>query len=70
MCMDKFTCIRAVENGHLDLLIWAREHGCSWDEWTCTNAALGGHLDLLIWTREHGYTCLHEQLNSHLHLLN
>ena len=42
--------------GHLEVLQWAREHGCDWTEGTCYAAALGGHLEVLKWTHEHGCT--------------
>jgi hypothetical protein len=38
--------------GHLHVLKWIREWGCSWDAWTCAKAAEGGHFDLLQWARE------------------
>jgi hypothetical protein len=39
--------------GHLDVLRWARDHGCRWDKWTCYHAAAGGHMAVLRWAREH-----------------
>ena len=30
--------------GRLEVLKWAREHGCPWAESTCAHAAKGGHL--------------------------
>jgi hypothetical protein len=48
------TCARIAEGGHLEVLQWAREHGCPWDERTCGAAAGGGHLEVLIWAREQG----------------
>ena len=44
----------AAREGHLEILKWAREHGCEWDSFTCANAALGGHLETLKWARENG----------------
>jgi len=48
----------------LEVLKWAREHGCPWDkddeddgDYTmkcCACAAAGGHLQLLKWARAHG----------------
>ena len=31
----------AAEGGHLEVLQWAREHGCLLDRWTCTRANRG-----------------------------
>jgi hypothetical protein len=39
--------------GHLEVLMWAREHHCPWNYMTCLNAINGGHLDVLKWAREH-----------------
>jgi hypothetical protein len=37
----------------LDILRWAREHGCPWDESICINdAAQSGHLYILQWAFE------------------
>ena len=57
-------CHLAAAGGHLEVLIWAREHGCPWEEeepgeyddlvWTpycCALAAEGGHLEVLRWLR-------------------
>jgi hypothetical protein len=40
--------------GHLEVLKWARKHGCPWDVMTCAAAALGGHLEILQWARANG----------------
>ena len=48
------TCFHAALGGHLDVLQWAREHGCPWNERTCESAALGKHLSVLQWAKEHG----------------
>jgi hypothetical protein len=40
--------------GHLEVLQWARRHGCPWDEYTCTAAAEEGHLEVLRWARANG----------------
>jgi hypothetical protein len=40
--------------GHLALLQWAREQGCSWNEGSCRQAARGGHVAMLRWLREQG----------------
>ena len=53
-----------LENGHLEVLKWARENGCEWNSWTCAYAAQNGHLEVLKWARENGcewdsmYMCL------------
>jgi hypothetical protein len=49
--------------GHLEVLRWAREHGCGWDEWTCARAAADGHLEVLKWAREH-HCPWHEDLDD------
>ena len=38
----------------MDVLRWARAHGCEWDYMTCFAAAGGGHLAVLHWARAHG----------------
>jgi len=52
--LRKKLCYEACKEGYLNILIWAREHGCDWDSCTCSIAAREGHLDCLIWAREHG----------------
>ena len=42
---------KAVDGGHLPLLKWARDHGCSFDADTCSYAAWRGHLHILQWLR-------------------
>ena len=47
----------AAKGGHLQVLMWSREHGCPWVEVDeggseyimncCTCAAMGGHLEVL-----------------------
>jgi len=54
--INEGTCWAAAGGGHLEVLQWAREHGCPWDEWVCRLAAGGGHLHVLQWAREHGYS--------------
>ena len=46
------TCAYAAINGHLNILIWARQNGCDWNFVTCSHAVSGGHLEVLIWARE------------------
>jgi len=71
----------AAKGGHLEVLIWAREHGCLWDETMydvdtdCSSlAASGGHLEVLKWLRGHGYpmdeaTCTLAAEGGHLEVL-
>ena len=47
-------CAAAAAGGHLALLQWLRQNGCSWDEGTCSCAASGGHLAVLQWARQNG----------------
>ena len=61
-------------NGHLEVLQWARAHGCPWDKWTCAYAAEGGHLEVLQWARANGCpwdnrTCIAAAENGHLEVL-
>ena len=51
---DHSTTRAAAEHGHLEVLRWAREHGCPWNEDTCYYAARNGHLAVLQWARAHG----------------
>ena len=41
-------------NGHLEVLQWARAHGCPWDAETCVMAARQGHREVLVWARAQG----------------
>jgi hypothetical protein len=66
-------CI-AAGGGHLEVLQWAREHGCEMNELTCAYAAEGGHLDVLRWAREHHCpwgvaTCWGASASGHLDVL-
>jgi hypothetical protein len=51
---NECTCAYAAENGHLDMLKWARENGCPWDY-----AAENGHLNVLKWAHENGCPNFH-----------
>jgi hypothetical protein len=67
-------CKFAAEGGHLKVLKWASENGCSWDEDTCAFAAEGGHLEVLMWARENGcpwnwWTCANAAEGGHLEVL-
>jgi len=46
---DIWTCARAAEAGHLDVLKWARENGCEWDGSTCEKALVTGHTQVYEW---------------------
>ena len=46
----------AAERGHLEVLRWAREHGCPWESDSCIQAARVGHLEVLQWMRENDAT--------------
>eukprot|EP00908_Phaeocystis_cordata_P024318 Transcript_6783.p1 GENE.Transcript_6783~~Transcript_6783.p1 ORF type:complete len:285 (-),score=65.05 Transcript_6783:199-1053(-) len=53
-CNTEQVCSAAAEHGHLEILKWARAHGCPWDAWTCSWAAGGGHLECLEYAHEQG----------------
>ena len=42
-------CEYAALVGKLDVLKWARKHGCHWTSSTCSRAATNGHLNVLRW---------------------
>lgn len=43
-------CTNAIKNGNLNVLIWAKNHGChKWNKYICYIAAEYGHLDILKW---------------------
>jgi hypothetical protein len=49
----------AAQGGNLEVLRWAREHGCPWDETEgihpgLSGAALAGHLQVMRWAGERG----------------
>ena len=37
--MGLYICSYAAQNGHLEILKWARENGCQWNSYTCSYAA-------------------------------
>ena len=47
-------CKVAAVYGQLEVLQWARAHGCPCDEKTCAYAARNGHLAVLQWARANG----------------
>ena len=67
-------CAYTAGGGHLEVLQWARAHGCPWDKWTCTYAAMYGHLEVLQWARARGCpwderTCAAAAGNGHPEVL-
>ena len=74
-CRVKYdACKLAAMDGNLEMLKWARAHGCEWDSNTCAHAALGGHLEVLQWLRENGcqwdeLTCTWAAAKGHLEVL-
>ena len=54
MIWDEDICWSAAQGGHLDVLNWAREHGCPWGMDLCAEAADHGHFHVLKWAREMG----------------
>lgn len=67
----------AAENGHFDIVIWAKENDIplgSNDGNTCSSAAKGGHLDILIYAYNNGclldkYVPIFAARHGHLHIL-
>ena len=58
-------------NGQLEVLQWARAHGCPWDKWTCAWAAKKKHLKVLQYARAHRCdwdedTCTEAAKNGHV----
>ena len=41
-------------NRHLEVLQWARAHGCPWDKATCAAAALNKHFEVHECARTYG----------------
>jgi len=46
------TCALIAAGEHLDVLLWAREHGCREMRGPCSGAALGGDLEVLQYARQ------------------
>ena len=42
---DAHTCLRAAQNGHVEVLRWLRENGCPWDAEARDLAAELGYTD-------------------------
>ena len=78
-CNEKYTnqiAYGAAYGGHLEVLKWALDNGCSYDGdyLICAKAALNGHLKVLKWARNNGcdwnsVTCDYAALNGHLEVL-
>ncbi len=73
-CDISFVGYFAANYGHLDILKWGKENGCSWNANICSTAAQGGHLNILKWARENGCdwnedTCSYAALCNHLDIL-
>jgi hypothetical protein len=71
---DACTCAAAAENGHFEVLQWARINGCPWNAEVCRHAAHNGQLDVLQWARANDcpwnlQVCAHAALNGHLEVL-
>ena len=51
--------MHAAENGHLDVLLWARSQDppCDSNARVCCHAAENGHLDVLQWARSQDPPC-------------
>ena len=70
----KHICILAADNGHLEILKWARSEGCQWSKWICWLAAGKGHLETLKWAISEGcqldkWICIYAACNGHLETL-
>lgn len=50
----KHLCFNAAENGHLEILKWARSNGFGWNLGVCKVAAQNGHLEVLEWAMLNG----------------
>lgn len=68
---NTWTFSYATENGHIDILRWARslieEEKCPWNKWTVRAAACNGHLAILDWVLENdGYQWWIDELNLYM----
>jgi len=59
----------AAQNGHIEVVKWARENGCLWDECACSYVASNGHLKVLKWARERMGVLGMKKLVQQLHLM-
>lgn len=41
---DVMTCLRAAEEGYVDILRWLKENSREWCDWMCVVVELWGHL--------------------------
>lgn len=67
-------CDCAISNGHLNALIWAREHNCQLTTEAFGRAAGRGQMDLLLWLYEKNCpwdesACMQAALKGHLDVL-
>ena len=46
--------VRAAVGGHLEVLKWAREHGCEWDGRTIDAAQASGVVEIIQYVRANG----------------
>ena len=79
--MESDICIRAAENGHVEILKWAISNGYEFDEAIqeacCAFASLNGHLEILKWIRPYikktqitnSQVCENAALNGHFEVL-
>jgi hypothetical protein len=47
-------CEAIARHGNINILRWARKHGCPWNSNTCSAAGRNGHLQVLKWVRTQG----------------
>ena len=69
-----FVAQAAIQNDDLEMLKFAREHGCFFSPVLCAHAADGGSAELLVWLRENGCpwdenTCYYAAGGGHLDTL-
>ncbi len=51
---ERWICASAAQGGHLELLKWLYNEGCSWDYMTCAYAAYHGNLEILKYAYSNG----------------
>lgn len=67
-------CDAGAYNGHLNVIKWARAHGCYWDEHTFSYAALHDDIEMIEWLYNNGCpwddsTCYSAASFGHLEIL-
>ena len=55
ICTEASVASTAARHGHLDILIWQREHGGNWDESVCTLSKSHAHIQ--DWIHRNGCPC-------------